>query len=248
MIREPQGARMGRFIEAFSDFFGIVEQNPLAVFALIIVVLSIIAFAFYRGGHEKIRSAGLLAVIMVSVALGLAFLPLTPNEPAQDPKPAAERKPDRYLEIEAVSFYPTASDSPSWLISEIAVNDRYGGRLMKHAEAKSCWSGRCRDKGEGSQNNAINGKIRLTLGKDQDFWSPSWKDEDSTQWIRVVFVEPVKVKTVTLYQVESGRKTSAQTKTPRYTAHARQVRLTFSDNDPVTVEFPNKSIATVTIP
>jgi hypothetical protein len=85
---------MGKFIEAFTDFFEIVEQNPLAVFALIIVVLSIIAFAFYRGGHEKIRSAGLLAVIMVSVALVLAFLPLTPKEPAQDPKPATERKPD----------------------------------------------------------------------------------------------------------------------------------------------------------
>jgi hypothetical protein len=239
---------MGKFIEAFTDFFQIVEQNPLAVFALIVVVLSIIAFAFYRGGHEKIRSAGLLAVIMVSVALVLAFLPLTPKEPVQDPKPPTERKPDSYVDIEAVSFYPTASDKPSWLISEIAVNDRYGGRLMKHAEAKSCWSGGCQDKGEGSQRNAINGKIRLTLGKDRDFWSPSWKEEDAAQWIRVVFVEPVKVKTVTLYQVESGRKTSAPTKTPKYTAHARQVKLTFSDNDPVLIEFPNKSIATVTLP
>jgi hypothetical protein len=248
MIRESQGTRMSRFIEALSDFFDIVEQNPLAAFALFIVVLSIIAFAFYRGGHEKIRSAGLLAVVMVSVALALAFLPLTPKETAEDPKPAAERKPDRYVEIEAISFYPTASDSPSWLVSEIAVNDRYGGRLMKQAEAKSCWSGRCRDKGEGDQSNVINGKIRLTLGKDQDFWSPSWKGEDSTPWIRVVFVEPVKIKTVTLYQVESGRKTLAPTRTPKYTAHAHQVKLTFSDSDPVLVEFPNKSIATVTLP
>lgn len=239
---------MGKFIQALTDFFAIVEQNPLAAFALIIAVLSIIAFAFYRRGHEKIRSAGLLAVIMVSVALVLAFIPLTPKEPAQDPKPPSERKPDRYVDIEAVSFYPTASDSLSWLVSEIAVNDRYGGRLMKDAEAKSCWGGSCRDKGEGSQKNAINGKIRLTLGKDRDFWSPSWEDENAAQWIRVVFVQPVKLKTVTLYQVESGRKTSAPTKTPKYTAHARQVKLTFSDNDPLLVEFPNKSIATVTLP